>query len=175
MKHCPACNFSFPDFHLVCDFDGTELVPDGKHLALIKLPARQSSARRLMKSPQMLTALTVLGLFLTATVIAYQQMTFRSTGTLLAVAPLIPILNTPTRSTPTTSPSKLTRRTRSSTRAPHSSPVRSSVAKRRYERRDERRSYQTEVIHPQPPPEKPPRFVAALKTTWRVLKRPFGF
>ena len=175
MKHCPACNFSFPDFHLVCDFDGTELVPDEKHLALIKLPGRQSSVPRLMKSPQTLTALAVLGLFLTATVIAYHQISSRSTRTLLAVAPLAPVLNTPTRSIPSASPSKFTPRPRPSMRAQHSSPVRSSVAKRVYERRDERRSYQTEVIHPQPPPEKPPKFVAALKRTWRVLKRPFGF
>lgn len=174
MKHCPACNFSFPDFHLVCDFDGTELVPDRKQLALIKLPGRQSSLRRLMKSPKTLAALAIIGLFLTAAMIAYQQMAFRSAGTLLAVAPLARFLNTPAKSIPPASRSKLTPRARPSMRAPHSSPVRSSVAKHR-DGRDERRSYQTEVIHRQPPPEKPPKFVAALKTTWRVLKRPFGF
>jgi type IV secretory pathway VirB10-like protein len=38
MKHCPACNFSFPDFHIVCDFDGTELVPDPERPSLVKSP-----------------------------------------------------------------------------------------------------------------------------------------
>jgi hypothetical protein len=36
MKHCPACNFNFPDFHKVCDFDGTALVADPEPLALVK-------------------------------------------------------------------------------------------------------------------------------------------
>jgi hypothetical protein len=38
VKHCPSCNFSFPDFHKVCDFDGTELVPDLEPVAKPKSP-----------------------------------------------------------------------------------------------------------------------------------------
>ena len=50
MKHCPACNFSFPDFHKVCDFDGTDLIPDPEPLSLVKSPA-PSRFRRTLQSP----------------------------------------------------------------------------------------------------------------------------
>ena len=50
MKHCPACNFSFPDFHRVCDFDGTELVPDSEPLSLV--PSSPASRfRSTLQSP----------------------------------------------------------------------------------------------------------------------------
>jgi hypothetical protein len=38
VKHCPACNFNFPDFHKVCDFDGTKLVPDPELVAKLESP-----------------------------------------------------------------------------------------------------------------------------------------
>jgi hypothetical protein len=63
MKHCPACNFTFPDFHLVCDFDGTELIPDPERLSLIKIPARRSHLRAVIVSPKALTAVAIVGLF----------------------------------------------------------------------------------------------------------------
>jgi hypothetical protein len=43
MKHCPACNFSFPDFHRVCDFDGTGLVYDSERPSLVKSTSRLRS------------------------------------------------------------------------------------------------------------------------------------
>jgi hypothetical protein len=50
VKHCPACNFSFPDFHRVCDFDGTDLVSDPDPLSLVKSPP-PSRFRRTLQSP----------------------------------------------------------------------------------------------------------------------------
>ena len=49
MKHCPACNFSFPDFHRVCDFDGTDLIPDPEPRSLV-IP-QPSRFRRTLRSP----------------------------------------------------------------------------------------------------------------------------
>lgn len=49
MKHCPACNFSFPDFHRVCDFDGTDLIQDPEPLSLV-IP-QPSRFRRTLRSP----------------------------------------------------------------------------------------------------------------------------
>jgi len=50
MKHCPACNLSFPDFHKVCDFDGTELVPDSEPLSLVQ-SSPASRFRSTLQSP----------------------------------------------------------------------------------------------------------------------------
>ena len=52
MKHCPACNFSFPDFHKVCDFDGTEMVPDLGPMARLKSPPL-SRFRSTLQSPRL--------------------------------------------------------------------------------------------------------------------------
>jgi hypothetical protein len=51
MKHCPACNFSFPDFHIVCDFDGTELVPDPERPSLVR-STPLSRFRSTLQSPR---------------------------------------------------------------------------------------------------------------------------
>ena len=182
MKHCPACNSSFPDFHLVCDVDGTGRVSDPSRLALIKVPGRQPSVRRLVTSPKTLTALAILGLFLTAALIGYQQMTSRSTRTLLeakVATPSLETLITPSTgelgtSSPPLAQSNLAEK--ASTRARRSSAGR-LVVKSRREKGNEHPSPQTEVAHRSEsvPPEKQPKFVAMLKTTWRVLKRPFSF
>lgn len=183
MKHCPACNFSFPDFHLVCDFDGTELVPDRQRLSLIKLPPRRSFVRRCLTSPKTLTALAILGLFFMAASIAYKQTTSRSTQTLLAPEVTTPPLETPATTTSrelsTSSPSVA--RSNMATKAPirpgrRSSPVRLVMRSRR-EKRNEHPPPVTEVAHRSgtAPSERQPKVVAMLKTTWRVLKRPFSF
>ena len=174
MKHCPACNFTFPDFHLVCDFDGTELVSDRQRLALIKVPPRRSFMRRLTTSSKTLTTLAILGLFLTAAFIAYQQTTSRSTRTLLAVTPPTPALKTPENTPSMSSPTATTRAT-PSLRARRVSPVR-FVRRSRHEKSNERPSPEMEVARsPHSPSERQPKVVAMLKTTWRILKRPFSF
>ena len=182
MKHCPACNFSFPDFHLVCDFDGTELVPDRQRLALIKLPPRRSFVRRCLISPKTLTALAILALFFAAAFIAYQQTTSRWRRTLLAANVATPPLETPaianSRELGTSSPSvaRSDRAAKVPIRARRSSPAR-FVVRSRPEKRNEHPSPQTEVAHRSGPvpSERQPKLVAMLKTTWRVLKRPFSF
>jgi len=183
MKHCPACNFSFPDFHIVCDFDGSELVQDPQRLALIKLPARKSFIRQFMTSPKTLTALAILGLFCVAAFIAYQQMTSRSSRTLLAVNVATPAPETPAavrvveRRKPSTLASKSGNPRRRSMSLQHSSSVSSSVVRNRHEKRNDQLPGEAELARrsEQQPPKKQPKVVAMLKTTWRVLKRPFSF
>jgi len=182
MKHCPACNFSFPDFHIVCDFDGSELVQDPQRLALIKLPARRSFIRQFMTSPKTLTALAILGLFCVAAFIAYQQMTSRSSRT-LAVNVATPAPETPAavkvveRRKPSTLASKSGNPRRRSMSLQHSSSVSSSVVRNRHEKRNDQLPGEAELARrsEQQPPKKQPKVVAMLKTTWRVLKRPFSF
>ena len=73
MKHCPACNFTFPDFHRVCDFDGTELVLDPERKALMKVEPRLFHPRSGLIKPMLLTSLAVLGVFLSAVFIGYLE------------------------------------------------------------------------------------------------------
>jgi hypothetical protein len=181
MKHCPACNFSFPDFHLVCDFDGTELVPDWQRLALIKFSPRQSFVRRWLTSAKTLTALAILGLFSTAAFIAFQQTTSRSTRTLLTTSVGTRGMETApatSRESDSSSPSVAQSNTppKAPIRARRSSSVRFFVRTRR-EKRKENPSLRTEVAHRSEsvPAERQPKLVGMLKTTWRVLKRPFSF
>ena len=183
MKQCPACHRSFPDFHFVCDFDGAALVSDPERLALIKLPARRLFARRFIKSPKTVTALAILALFVAAAIIGYRQTASRSSRSLLAVNVAKPSLQIPltesTRETlngpPSSSVSNVA--TRLPTRTYRSTLVSGSLSKTRAQLRKEHASRQTEVAHrsARPPAEKQPKFVAALKTTWRLLKRPFSF
>lgn len=180
MKHCPACNFSFPDFHLVCDFDGTELVPDQQRLALIRFHPRRSFIRRFLTSPKTVTALAILGLFFIAAFIAFQQMNSRSTRTLLTATVASPHLEMPATASPREPGAAVPRVARPNqaarvpARARLSAPVRLAV---RREKRNEDLSPQTEVAHRSGSASsaKQPKVVAMLKTTWRVLKKPFTF
>lgn len=70
MKYCPACNFSFPDFHHVCDFDGTELVTEPERQALIVHPSPLRSA---LKSPAFLSVLLAIVLLSSAIMIGYLE------------------------------------------------------------------------------------------------------
>ena len=75
MKRCPKCDFSFADFHQVCDFDGTDLVEDPERLPVFPgvsaLAASQSLFLRLLKSPLFLTGLAVMALLASALLIGY--------------------------------------------------------------------------------------------------------
>jgi hypothetical protein len=76
MKRCPKCDFSFVNFHHVCDFDGTELVDDPATLpvstAVSALVATtQSPFLRLLKSPVFLIVLGLAGLVSSALLIGY--------------------------------------------------------------------------------------------------------
>jgi len=71
MKHCPSCDFTFADFHHVCDFDGTELVPDPERPSLVKTTSRWSSVRRWVRSPLFLVGLLTVGLLSSGLLIGY--------------------------------------------------------------------------------------------------------
>jgi len=76
MKRCPKCDFSFVNFHHVCDFDGTDLVDDPETLpvspAVSALVAvTRSPFLRLVKSPVLLIVLALAGLLSSALLIGY--------------------------------------------------------------------------------------------------------
>jgi hypothetical protein len=76
MKRCPKCNFSFVNFHHVCDFDGTDLVDDPETLPVSPgvsalVAATRSPFRRLVKSPVFIVALALAGLVSSALLIGY--------------------------------------------------------------------------------------------------------
>ncbi len=76
MKRCPKCDFSFVNFHNVCDFDGTDLVDDPETLPVSPgisalVAATQSPFLRLVKSPVFLLVLALAGLVSSALLIGY--------------------------------------------------------------------------------------------------------
>ena len=231
MKHCPACNFSFPDFHRVCDFDGTDLVPDPEPRSLVKSPP--SRFRRTVRSPLfwggVLAFAAMSNAFLFALYDAGSQFTPAvkaqpSPASQASIASLIP--SAPAReSTALTRKPVLSTRGRSKNVSPplwhaHLARVPSSSASQRRQvktartpARQQNTSIATqpsrvvtpatpaplatisrEVRNPessnanpqkvevaqrkepqQAPREKDPKLTAMLKTTWRVLKKPFKF
>jgi hypothetical protein len=76
MKYCPACNFSFPDFHHVCDFDGTELVPEPPRKPANE--ARSSRFRSALKSPAFISVLLAITLLSSAILIGYLDLPYQS-------------------------------------------------------------------------------------------------
>jgi len=76
MKRCPKCDFSFVNFHHVCDFDGTDLVDDPDTLPVSPavsalVAATQTPFLRLVKSPVVLIFLALAGLLSSALLIGY--------------------------------------------------------------------------------------------------------
>ena len=202
MKHCPECNFTFPDFHRVCDFDGTELVLDPERQSLMKVNSRHSYLRLGLKKPMLLTSLAVLGLFLSAVFIGYfespapsipaivkDQESRHSSRNLtpiakrseqlaedkLATAPSRTVSSRIVRRSRNRSVISSTARLRRKSAADSSrneviartqaTPLRHSRAARLAWTQDSKRTSN----------DKSPKIVAILKTTWRVLKKPFDF
>lgn len=76
MKRCPKCNFSFVNFHTVCDFDGTDLVDDPEALPVSPgvsalVAATQSPFLRLVKSPVFFIVLALAGILSSLLLIVY--------------------------------------------------------------------------------------------------------
>ncbi|MDX6445683.1 MAG: hypothetical protein QOH71_2757 [Blastocatellia bacterium] len=76
MKRCPKCDFSFVNFHRVCDFDGTDLVDDPDTLPVSPavsalVAATQSPFLRLVKSPVFLMVLALAGIMSSALLFGY--------------------------------------------------------------------------------------------------------
>jgi len=192
MKHCPKCDFTFADFHHVCDFDGTELVPDPEHPPLNESP-RSSCFRRAVKSPFFLMGLTVVGLLTSALMIGYYDSLSQPAPVVKDPSPAAPqsAFSVPSISYGLSGPSKTTPSKRSRIRTTNRF-VRTSFARPRRKPAPARmlarqhrkaftgtRSRESETAQrkelEQATPEKEPRLTAMLKTTWRVLKRPFKF
>jgi hypothetical protein len=188
MKHCPACNFSFPDFHQVCDFDGTELVPSPKRPSLVNVSTSPSRFRRIAKSPTLLTSAGILALFLGAVLIGY----YVSNGKLPAVvkdpsSPSVSVARTAEQlpaqiKTPVPPKRHGRNNTLTSSSAPggpRQAKTQRSVARRQQGISDDRRAQKSETdlrTRPQPvSDEKGPKLIAILKTTWNVMKKPFKF
>ena len=179
MKHCPACNFSFPDSQRVCDFDGTELVLDPERQSLMKVAQPRVFPQPSLKKPMLLTSLAVLGLFLSAVFIGYLE----------SPAPSIPIVKnqeaqtSQPNSTPATTNGQVAEVKKTiepSKRAVSRSRNKSAVSTARTRQTNaESRPRNDEIARTQdskrPSSEKSPKIVAVLKTTWKVLKKPFDF
>jgi hypothetical protein len=198
MKHCPACNFTFPNFHRVCDFDGTELVPDPERPSPIK--PRSSRLQRILKSPLFSLTLVTIGLFGIALVIGR----YESDNQYKAMVQVQPSWNLPRRLKPASKPTasvaaelNLPARARTSRTVRSLSPrlrrnpsmalinpksnsrfQRPAVARTDREAsevaRTDRRASEVARIDRRTS-EKEPKLTAVLKSTWRVIKRPFQF
>ena len=195
MKHCPACNFSFPDFHRVCDFDGTELIPDPDRPSLVNASLSPSRFRRACNSPMLLTSLAIVALFLSALLIGY----FESAT---EVSPVVKTQPTPQPSIsiartseqdPTLIKTPVPAKRRNLNALPQSSgsPRRQATARSSQARLNQKtsignRPQESDLAGRKdarsgesPPPQisdkKAPRLTAILKTTWNILKKPFKF
>ncbi len=181
MKHCPACNFSFPDFHRVCDFDGSELVSDPERKSLVKLPPQPEPRRPSLKSPMLWTSLAVLGVFASAVAIGYLE----------SPPPSIPavtnkfetrnsdarLADIPKSSTESTGAKKAARTSKRMTRnrdalvVSANARLRQTVADNRFRIPAVAQEHNVKRSSG----ESSPKLVAILKTTWKVLKKPFDF
>src|SRR5207248_8155011 len=71
MKRCPKCDFSFADFHHVCDFDGAPLLADPERpSSSLKNGSPRSRFRRVLKSTLFLDGMAV-GALLTSALLIY--------------------------------------------------------------------------------------------------------
>ena len=200
MKHCPTCHFTFADFHNVCTFDGTELVPYEKPQSLMRVAQPPTHPRLSLKPSMSLTSVAVLAVFLSAVLIGY----------LKSPAPSIPAVVTRERDSnsgsSSTRPETITERFTAKTRMPaRATRVRGNKNRRVTTSKAPLEMTRLVVRPPSPtiarppdvpqtwrvyPPnatiprrqevakvsrEKSPKVVAILKTTWKVLKKPFDF
>lgn len=238
MKHCPSCDFTFADFHHVCDFDGTELVPDPERPSLVKATSRAACIRRWLRSPLFLVGLLTVGLLSSGLLIGYYDSASQSASlakdeagqastaaALPAPVPEQKSVKTKTpvasrsvkdhassvplrRSTVPNSVARVYQRRLVATRSPRQTAERAEAEQisqtplvaARWSKPETSQSAQPVEIprttayesrsprpvtaqmdprqssRPQPAlREKDSGFTAMLKTTWRVLKRPFKF
>ena len=179
MKHCPACNFSFPDFHRVCDFDGTELVPDDERRPLIDSSARPSRLRRLLNYPKSLTAAALLGLFLISALIGYLASPTRSIPVVKTKPSPASIDSRFSKSTSTPDSGNDSNKLASANSAYQRRQTTTSRALARSNKRPASRSRQSAIASRKDgkptQSDNDPKLVAMLKTTWRVLTKPFRF
>ena len=129
MKRCPKCNFSFVNFHHVCDFDGTDLVDDPETLPVSPgvsalVAATRSPFRRLVKSPVFIVALALAGLVSSALLIGYYDTASQPNS--IAESPASPatvVSLVPSAQPPVRPPSPIRTRAPSTSRAEISKPA----------------------------------------------------
>ena len=183
MKYCPRCNFTFADFHHVCDFDGAELIsePDRSSNA-----PRPSLLRRCLKSPLLLATVGLCVVVSSAFLIGYYEVVNQATSivktepapTISATAlPAAPdTQSTATSKTVVVSQAK-TRNSTASSSTRRQRAASATIARIRPQPRSasKRSEIARRTESPQPASKKDPILTAMLKTTWRVLKKPFSF
>jgi negative regulator of sigma E activity len=183
LKYCPRCNFTFADFHHVCDFDGAQLInaPEPPSNG-----SRPSLLRRCLKSPVLLASVGLCAVVASAFLIGYFEVVNQTNSIVKTEpAPALPAnalppapdtQSTAMNQTATVSRGKTQRSTSSSsTRRPRTAST--TVARLRLQRRStsKRSELARRTELPQPASKKDPILTAMLKTTWRVLKKPFSF
>jgi hypothetical protein len=200
MKRCPKCDFTFADSQHVCDFDGTDLIYDPQTLPVSPgvsalVAATQSPFLRLVKSPVFLTVLGLAGVLSSLLLIIYYDAASQSNSSAgnqpsqnSFVSPVVPPQTSVPRpaqiKTPATSAgasaladSKRTEKSSSTARGPATasrkltrphSPTSARNQPGRSPTALQRESKDTAN-------QKEPKLTAMLKTTWRILKKPFKF
>jgi hypothetical protein len=191
LKYCPSCNFTFPDFHHVCDFDGTELIGDPERPSLPSGSSRRSLLRRFLESSSFLAAVGLTAVIATALWIGYLDVVnqTKSMGkTQPSPSPYnqeVTVATNSSSSQPAATPARAAHNHLRAARGP--APASSNVPKARPQSASARvprglsqpaangSEVAQRVSPPDTPHEKQPLFTAMLKTTWRVLKRPLRF
>lgn len=183
MKYCPRCNFTFADFHHVCDFDGAELIsaPEPPSHG-----SRPSLLRRCLKSPVLVATVGLGAVVSSAFLIGYFEVVNQTTS-IVKTEPAPPLPATalppaPDKQSPATnkpagvSPAKIRTPTKSSSTRRHRA-ASATVARLRPQSRNASKRSETARSNesPQTASRKDPILTAMLKTTWRVLKKPFSF
>ena len=181
LKQCPTCHFRFPDFQRVCAFDGAELVPYEKPQSLMKVPQPPTRRRRSLKPSMSLTSLAVLFVFLSAVLIGYLKSPNPSIPAVVVQKPDANSVSSTTRAGRT--PERVAAENRVSARATRArgnlqrrlttSSVRPEVNRAGNRVPNAPMARQREVQ--QTSRDKSPKVVAILKTTWKILKKPFDF
>ncbi len=183
LKYCPRCNFTFADFHHVCDFDGAQLVSEPERQSMVS--SKRSRVWRFFKSPALLAAVGLIAVVGSAFLIGYYDVVNQTSlrvvpepsPTLTATAPLVEDSARQTSNQITTANPR--KKVTSSPRSIKSSRFRatSSSAGLSLPRKSPSNKVKSEATRrtSETHQQKDPVLIAMLKTTWRVLKRPFKF
>ena len=183
LKYCPRCNFTFADFHHVCDFDGAELISAPERPSN---GSRPSLLRRCLKSPVLLASVGLCAVVASAFLIGYFEVVNQTTSTVktepsltlpATALPLASDTQSPATNKTAVVPQEKTRRSTESSSKRRQRTASTTVARLHPQPRNtsKRSEIARRTESPQPASKKDPILTAMLKTTWRVLKKPFSF
>ncbi|HYX27899.1 MAG TPA: hypothetical protein VE863_04980 [Pyrinomonadaceae bacterium] len=181
MKYCPRCNFTFPDFHQVCDFDGSELLPDPER-PLANKSKRQSIWRSWIKSPVLLAAVGLFAVVSSAVLIAYLEVVNQTTP-LARTAPSPNMSDSSSANSSRSNEAAVAATTEKQISRPQKftklSPRPTMVRLPNVSNRPSLNNPKSELVRRQNSEkntrEKEPLLASIVKSTWHVLKRPFKF